>query len=114
MMRYPNITFCFAHGGGAVPMLAGRFEQGFQTDRPGINKSLPSPRSLLNRLMVDCVTHDSEALHLAETVFGSDHILFGSDWPFPMGTMQPHDKLAAVAPDVRKRICQDNLKSFHT
>jgi aminocarboxymuconate-semialdehyde decarboxylase len=109
---YPNITFCFAHGGGAAPMLAGRFEQGFQTDRPGIDKSLPSPRLLLKRLMVDCVTHDAEALHLAETVFGPDRILFGSDWPFPMGTLQPHEKLSAIAPAVRKRIYQDNLKPF--
>lgn len=114
MTRYPNVTFCFAHGGGAAPMVAGRFEQGFQTARPGIDKSLPPPRSLLKRLMIDCVTHDAEALHLAETVFGLDRILFGSDWPFPMGTLEPHEKLAAVASDARRRICQDNPKGLLT
>jgi aminocarboxymuconate-semialdehyde decarboxylase len=112
--RYPNITFCFAHGGGAAPILAGRFEQGFRTDRPGIDTSLPSPRSLLKRLIVDCVMHDVDALYLAEAVFGPSHILFGSDWPFPMGTMLPHEKLAALDPETRKRICQDNLAPFLT
>ncbi|MCK9913296.1 amidohydrolase [Microbacteriaceae bacterium K1510] len=110
--RYPNITFCFAHGGGAAPMLTGRFEQGFRTDRPGIDKSLPSPRALLKHLTVDYVTHDTDALHLAETVFGSDHVLFGSDWPFPMGPMKPHSQLAALATSVHNRIFHDNFAPF--
>ena len=107
--RYPNITFCFAHGGGTAAMLAGRFEQGFRTDRPGIDPALPTPRALMKRLMVDCITHDAVALRLAGTVFGADHVLFGSDWPFPMGLLQPHTQLDALAARERRRIFQDSF-----
>lgn len=107
--RHPRITFCFAHGGGIAAMLAGRFEQGFQTDRPGISRSLPHPRALLKRLVVDCITHDTEALRLAASIFGLGHILFGSDWPFPMGLMHPHTQLAALTPGERKHLFHDNV-----
>jgi aminocarboxymuconate-semialdehyde decarboxylase len=106
--RYPHITFCFAHGGGAAAMLAGRFEQGFRSDRPGIDTALPSPRAMLRNLLVDCVIHDPDALRLAETVFGADRILFGSDWPFPMGLMRPRDQLAALSEAQRARILEIN------
>lgn len=106
--RFPRITFCFAHGGGAAAMLAGRFEHGFRTDRPGVDIALPSPRTLLRRLTVDCVTHDVDALRLAEKVFGADHVLFGSDWPFPMGLMRPHAELGALSPEEHERIYRAN------
>ncbi|MBR0751297.1 amidohydrolase family protein [Bradyrhizobium jicamae] len=110
--RYPDITFCFAHGGGAAAMLAGRFEQGFRTDRPGIDTALPSPRTALRNLTVDCVIHDSDALRLAQTVFGPDRILFGSDWPFPMGLMRPHEQLASLSKTERERILGANAARF--
>lgn len=106
--RYPRITFCFAHGGGMAAMLAGRFEQGFRTDRPGVDTTLPSPRTLLKRMTVDCVTHDIDALRLAEKVFGADHVLFGSDWPFPMGLLRPHAELGALTPEEHERIFRAN------
>lgn len=106
--RHPHITFCFAHGGGAAPMLAGRFQQGFDARRPGVDTSLPPPRVVLRHLMADCVTHDAGALDLAETIFGPEHVVFGSDWPFPMGLLQPHAQLAALRPEQRELIFQTN------
>jgi len=106
--RHPNITFCFAHGGGVAPMLAGRFERGFDTARPGIDTSGASPRKVLRNVCVDCIVHDPDALTFAEQVFGPSGIVFGSDWPFPMGVIEPHRQMAAVDPARRKRIFCDN------
>ena len=106
--RYRGITFCFAHGGGVAPMLAGRFERGFDTARPGIDTKAASPRKLFRNVCVDCIVHDPDALALAEQVFGETHVVFGSDWPFPMGLPEPHSQMAALDAARRKRIFCDN------
>jgi aminocarboxymuconate-semialdehyde decarboxylase len=106
--RYPDIRFCFAHGGGVLPMLAGRFERGFATGRPGIDTKAASPRKVFRNVCVDCIVHDEHALALAEQVFGETQIVFGSDWPFPMGVVEPHEQMAAIDPTRRKRIFCDN------
>lgn len=96
--RHAGIRFCLAHGGGATAMLAGRYERGHKTKRPGIDMSLPSPRTAFQGLFVDCIAHDAQALALSASVFGDTRILFGSDWPFPMGLPKPHEQLADVDP----------------
>jgi aminocarboxymuconate-semialdehyde decarboxylase len=106
--RYPDIRFCFAHGGGVLPMLAGRFERGFATARPGIDTSAASPRKVFRNVCVDCIVHDADALALAEQVFGPSQVVFGSDWPFPMGLPDPHQQMAALDAARRKRIFCDN------
>ncbi len=106
--RHSNIHFCFAHGGGVLPMLAGRFERGFDTARPGIDAKSTSPRKQFRNVCVDCITHDEASLTLAEQVFGETRVLFGSDWPFPMGLPDPHQQLAMLDKRQRQRIFCDN------
>ncbi len=81
-----------------LPQLAGRFERGFDTARPGIDTKAASPRKVFRNVCVDCITHDPDSLALAETVFGETQVLFGSDWPFPMGLPEPHQQMAALDP----------------
>jgi aminocarboxymuconate-semialdehyde decarboxylase len=106
--RFSRITFCFAHGGGVLPMLAGRFERGFATARPGIDTKAAPPRMTFRNVCVDCIVHDPDALALAEQVFGETQIVFGSDWPFPMGVIEPQRQMDALDPARRKRIFCDN------
>lgn len=106
--RHPQIRFSFAHGGGALPVLSGRLERGFDTRRPGISTNGRSPKDLLKHICVDCIMHDEAALELAESVFGSANIVFGSDWPFPMGLVEPHTQMKNIDPKRRVRIFCDN------
>lgn len=106
--RFPNLRFCLAHGGGATPMLAGRLQHGYSTGRPGIDTGRQAPTALLARFHADCIVHDNTALAFAAATFGEERILFGSDWPFPMGVLEPGQHLASLAPGLRRRIFWDN------
>jgi len=87
---YPGIRFCLAHAGGVFPCLCGRLEQGFLTRRPGIDtEGVEWPRQAIRRFYCDGIAHDEATLELAREMFGEDHVLFGSDWPFPMGLTDP-------------------------
>lgn len=108
MEQYPDMTVCLAHAGGTTASLAGRLERGFATARPGVNLRLESPNRALRRFCVDCIAHDPQALDLAEQVFGAERILFGSDWPFPMGLLEPRQQLSGLAPERLKAIWCDN------
>ena len=83
--RYPDIRFCLAHAGGTFASLIGRMQRGLDTSRPGVNLEMEPPLQSARRFYVDCIAHHSGALELAKNVFGSSHVLYGSDWPFPMG-----------------------------
>jgi len=84
--KYPHIRFCLAHAGGTFPCLCGRLQRGFLTRRPGVPvDEVEPPMQAARRFYADGIAHDDAALRLAQQVFGKDHILYGSDWPFPMG-----------------------------
>lgn len=106
--RHPHITPCFAHGGGAYPMVADRLQRGFDTARPGVNTDGSPPKALLSRIYADCICHGEAPLVLAEETFGVTNIVFGSDWPFPMGLVEPHAQLANFDTRRRARILTDN------
>lgn len=102
--RFAAMRLCLAHGGGAAAQLAGRWNRGFETARPGIDIQVEAPPVSLRRMFADCVVHDAATLDLVGTVFGADHVVFGSDWPFPMGLAEPHRQLEDVASPVRERL----------
>jgi aminocarboxymuconate-semialdehyde decarboxylase len=106
--RYERLRFCLAHGGGATAMLAGRLQHGFSTGRQGIDTRGKAPRELLSRLLVDCITHDNTALAFVADTFGPERVVFGSDWPFPMGVMEPHRHLNTLPAALRRRVFWEN------
>jgi aminocarboxymuconate-semialdehyde decarboxylase len=88
LSTYPSIRFCLAHAGGVTAAVSGRWQRGFESKRPGVPMRAP-PAELLRRLYVDCVALNGRYLEFVATVFGGDHIVLGSDWPFPMGSYSP-------------------------
>lgn len=106
--RHPRITICLAHAGGTVPAVAGRWQRGFDSARPGVDTTVEAPAKALRRFCVDCIAHDDTLLDLAASVFGEERIVFGSDWPFPMGVIKPHEQLAGLSESRRRAIFCDN------
>ncbi|MEP7220598.1 MAG: amidohydrolase family protein, partial [Bacteroidota bacterium] len=61
--RFPNLRFCFAHGGGSFPMTIGRIEHGFHV-RPDLTqiRTTTEPRSHVPKLYFDSLVHDAAVL----------------------------------------------------
>ncbi|MNV50173.1 Amidohydrolase [compost metagenome] len=47
------------------------------------------PLQAARRFYADGIAHHPAGLRLAKEVLGEDKLLFGSDWPFPMGLEKP-------------------------
>ena len=106
--RYPKLRICLAHGGGTSAAIAGRLERGRVTGRIEPNGANTDLRKKFRSFCVDCVVHDAAALKLAAEVHGAENVLFGSDWPYPMGLPEPHAQLADLDATLRGRIFCDN------
>jgi aminocarboxymuconate-semialdehyde decarboxylase len=99
--RFPGIRFCLCHGGGVTAALAGRWQRGIDTARPGIGPLSLSVPEALQRFYVDDLVHDDGVRVLLGATFGADRVLAGSDWPFPMGDQVDRGRAAA-----RSTVCE--------
>ncbi|KAL2302121.1 hypothetical protein Nmel_009532 [Mimus melanotis] len=88
--KFPKLKVCFAHGGGAFPYTVGRISHGFNV-RPDLcamdNKV--DPRKYLGSFYTDSLVHDHGALRLLTSVVGEDKVILGTDYPFPLGELEP-------------------------
>jgi aminocarboxymuconate-semialdehyde decarboxylase len=87
--RLPNLRICFAHGGGAFPATLGRIEHGFSV-RPDLFQDNPrGPRKYLSKMYFDSLVHEPSKLDFLINLVGSDQVMLGSDYPFPLGEAEP-------------------------
>jgi|SRR6266851_3195210 len=99
LTRRPKVRLCLAHGGGTLPWLLPRLDQGELIKDPDFpREQLPS--ALARQLYSDSLTYDVESLLLAVRRYGDEHVLLGTDYPFaaresPAGAVlrEPHDQL---------------------
>jgi len=86
--RYPNLKIIAAHGGGALPYLAGRLDICFDNMPACRERISKRPSSYLKRIYYDSVVFQQESLELAIKVGGADRVLYGSDHPHNIGDMK--------------------------
>jgi aminocarboxymuconate-semialdehyde decarboxylase len=112
LARRPEVRICLAHGGGALPAMIGRLDKGATIT--GMSADSPElPSRLARQLWCDSLTYNREALHAAVDVFGHDHVVFGSDYPF-QAMPEPLDDIVTTLPaDLRRRICRTNVEEHH-
>lgn len=87
--RIPRtLKLCFAHGGGAFAFLLGRVDNAWK-HRDIVRQDCPHlPSSYVDRFHVDSAVFEPRALRLLTQVMGTDHVMLGSDYPFPLGEPQ--------------------------
>ncbi|TMS06571.1 Cyclin-T2 [Larimichthys crocea] len=72
------------------PFTVGRIEHGHQVrpDLCAVDNNI-SPRKYLGSFYTDSLVHDPIALKLLLDVIGKDKVMLGTDYPFPLGELQP-------------------------
>ncbi|KAF1763343.1 hypothetical protein GCK72_011609 [Caenorhabditis remanei] len=89
LVMFPKLRFCFAHGGGSYPIIRGRVSHGWNV-RPDLcaMDCHVSPNQLDGLLWTDSLVHDAAALELLISTVGKNHIVLGTDYPFPLGELE--------------------------
>jgi aminocarboxymuconate-semialdehyde decarboxylase len=90
--RLPNLRVAFAHGGGAFPAILGRVQHGFNVrpDLCAVDNKI-DPVKYLGKFWVDSLVHDNDALDYLINKVGINKIALGTDYPFPLGELEPGD-----------------------
>lgn len=109
--RHPGLHVVLAHGGGCAAALAGRWQQGVLTGRPGVPRLGLMPLDALRRFWVDSLVHHPAYLDFLIAAVGPDRIVLGSDWPFPMGAAGADHDLGRLPAALKRQIRFDNARA---
>lgn len=88
--RLPKLRVAFAHGGGSFPGTLGRIQHGFDVrpDLCAVDNAVP-PSAYMGRFWLDSLVHDPAMLQHVVNLCGADRIALGTDYPFPLGELEP-------------------------
>ena len=103
--RFPGLKVLVAHGGGSFPITLGRIEHGFNV-RPDLcaTKINKSPREYLDKFYIDSIAHDPVALKYILELLGPNQVALGTDYPFPLGELEPGKLIEQRTPDLSNEV----------
>jgi aminocarboxymuconate-semialdehyde decarboxylase len=87
--RFPKLKIVAAHGGGYIAHYPGRMDHvwGARADARTVVKR--RPRQSLAKLYFDTIVFDPEQLRHLVNLWGADHVVVGTDYPYDMGWYDP-------------------------
>jgi len=87
--RWPQLKLVCAHAGAFSLVLRARMQREVDTN-PQLSRALKEPvAGYLRRLYFDTICFDPAILQYAASAVPVDHLLMGSDAPFPLGEPEP-------------------------
>ena len=110
--RFPGLRICGAHAGGFLPSYNGRSDHGCLAFPANCSKTLKrKPSDYLRQMYFDSMVFTGEGLRHLVAEYGSDHIVMGTDYPFPWTTTSVDHILGApgLTNDDRVAILGGNL-----
>ena len=96
--RFPGLKICAAHGGGFLPSYANRSDAVIKTfpDRVGpLPKKKPTEYLRNGQLYFDTIMFTGEAVRHLIAEVGIEHVVMGTDYPFPWNTA-PVDHILSI------------------
>jgi len=89
--RYPGIKFVAAHGGGYLGAYPARMDHAFRV-RPECHDFIKkTPRHYMKKIYWDTMVFGEEQLEHLVKLWGADHVVIGTDYPYDMGYYKPVD-----------------------
>ena len=73
-----------------------------------------NPREYLGKFWVDSLAHDAKQLQLVVDLFGEDKIVLGTDYPFPLGELEPGKLIKSMdfPIETKKRLLGENALAW--
>jgi aminocarboxymuconate-semialdehyde decarboxylase len=94
--RHPNLKLFAVHGGGYLGAYPGRIDHAWGA-RSDCHAGLPKPPTeYLKRVYVDTVVFTPYQLAELIRVFGAEHVVMGTDYPYDMAEYDPIGHVAGV------------------
>lgn len=108
--RHPGAKLLVAHAGAALPYVLGRLVRNHVLHP----ESTADPLESFAQLYFDSVVFDSDALRFLVDKVGPGRVLMGSDYPFPIGDLEPTAVLdgAKLPPPQRAMLAGDNAREL--
>jgi aminocarboxymuconate-semialdehyde decarboxylase len=116
--KLPHLRICFAHGGGSFPATMGRIQHGWEVrpDLCAVDNPNP-PKKYASQIYLDTLVHDAEVLRMLMRQFGSHRLALGSDYPFPLGELEPSSLIKSMSdltPDEKNRLLGGTAQEWLT
>lgn len=92
LTSHTDLSMLVVHGGGSVPYALGRLARNFDLHAD----ELADPRAGFARLYFDSVVYDPAPLRYLVEVAGAEHVVLGSDYPFPVMDPRPKEVVRAA------------------
>ena len=94
--RHPDLKILAVHGGGYLAAYSGRIDHAWGA-RSDVRGDLPKPpTSYLKKVYFDSVVFTPHQLENLVRVFGVDHIVMGTDYPYDMAESDPIGHVASA------------------
>ena len=94
--RYPKLKFVAAHGGGYLGHYPARMDHAYRV-RPECHDYIKRPPSYyMKKIYYDTMVFGETQLEHLVNLWGADHVVIGTDYPYDMGYYKPVDFVAGA------------------
>jgi aminocarboxymuconate-semialdehyde decarboxylase len=93
--RHPKLRICLSHGGGALPIVIGRVDHGWQV-HPEIRHTAQPASTYLQRFTYDTLVHSKPIMEFVIKEVGAERVMIGSDYCYSMGYDRPVEFLEQI------------------
>lgn len=105
------LRLVLTHGGGYLPYQIGRLDHGHRV-RPEAKGCAHPPSAYLSRFWFDTVTHAPGPLRFLADSVGTNHVMYGTDFPFDMAAGPLADQLVGTGIGDAGRIAGGNANGL--